>query len=153
MILVEDIVQFNENNIFFCESIKNNIITNGNFIRILYSNDKFILNGIYLHILFHNIIIEKYFNKYKCTFVIHDHLVLIETIRAIENSILRKINRNMNNKTPIYKIDDLIRTGNIKIFTENPNKINNEFLLKISGIWEDSLHYGVTYKFIPIIRQ
>ena len=151
MILIEDIDQFNKNNIFFCESIKNNIITNGNFIRILYSNDKFVLNGIYLHIIFNNIIIEKYFNKYKCVFEMYDHTELIETIRQIEESILKKI--NIINKTPTYKIYDLMSTGNIKIFSENPTKINNGFLLKISGIWEDEAHYGVTYKFIPITRQ
>ena len=148
MFLIENIEQFNKNNIFFCESIKNNIIQNGNFIRILYSNDKFILNGIYLHINFNNILVEKYFNKYKCIFEMYNHQNLIQTIRNIEECILKRI--NIVNKTPTYKIYDLISTGNIKIFSENIDKINNTFLLKISGIWEDDLNYGVTYKFTPI---
>jgi hypothetical protein len=148
MILIEDINQFNKNNIFFCESIKNNIITNGNFIRILYSNDKFILNGIYLHIIFNNITVEKYFNKYKCIFEMYNHFNLIESIRYIEDCILKQA--NISNKSPTYKIYELISTGNIKIFSENIDIINNEFLLKISGIWEDELNYGVTYKFTPI---
>ena len=50
MLLLENISQFNDNNIFFCEPINNNIITNGQFIRILYSNELFVLNGIYLYI-------------------------------------------------------------------------------------------------------
>ena len=116
MFLIENIEQFNKNNIFFCESIKNNIIQNGNFIRILYSNDKFILNGIYLHINFNNMIVEKYFNKYKCTFEMYNHENLIQTIRNIEECILKRI--NIVNKSPTYKIYDLISSGNIKIFSE-----------------------------------
>ena len=148
MLLLENISQFNDNNIFFCEPINNNIITNGQFIRILYSNELFVLNGIYLYIHFDDIIIEKYFNKYKCTYNIEQHKQLIENIRYIEESILKKT--NILNKTPICKIYDILSSGNIKFFSEKTEKIYNNFLLKISGIWEDDVNYGVTYKFLPI---
>lgn len=148
MFLIENIEQFNINDIFFCDPIKNNIITQGNFIRILYSNNLFILNGIYLYVYLHNIIVEKYFNKYRCIFDLEIHKELLESIICIEKGILKKA--NIPKKNPIYKINELICNGNIKFFSDNMEKINNGFLLKISGIWEDEKNYGVTYKFTPI---
>ena len=50
MNLVKNIEQYEENNIFFCEPIKNNIMNDGRFIRILYSNNILVLNGIYIYI-------------------------------------------------------------------------------------------------------
>ena len=44
MNLVKSIEQYNDKSIFFCEPIKNNIMSDGNFIRILYSSQQFILN-------------------------------------------------------------------------------------------------------------
>ena len=48
MYLVNTIEQYNNNHLFFCEPIKNNIMTEGKFIRILYSNDHITLNGVYI---------------------------------------------------------------------------------------------------------
>ena len=48
MNIVKTIDQYNENYIYFCEAIKNNIMNEGSFIRIIYSTPQFILNGIYL---------------------------------------------------------------------------------------------------------
>ena len=148
MNIIEYLENFNIDNVYFCEPIKNNIIVNGSFIRILYSNEQLVLNGIYLYVHFQNISIEKYFNKYKCTFDLQTHSKLIDNIKQIEDSILKKT--NIKNKSPSYKINDLLKNGNIKIFSENIDKINNGFLLKISGIWEDDNFYGVTYKFIQV---
>ena len=48
MNLVKKIEQYDEDNIFFCEPIKNNIMIEGNFIRILYSTFNVTLKVIYL---------------------------------------------------------------------------------------------------------
>jgi hypothetical protein len=63
---------------------------------------------------------------------------------------LKKV--NIKNKTPMMKIYEQLKNGNIKIFTnELLFKTNNSaFTLKISGIWETDLYYGVTYKFFKI---
>ena len=68
MILVKTIEQFKENSIFFCDPIKNNVMNEGNFIRILYSTNDIILNGIYFLITLNEINCEKYFNKFKFNF-------------------------------------------------------------------------------------
>lgn len=149
MNIVKTLDQYDENCIYFCDPIKNNVMNEGNFIRILYSTPTFVLNGIYLLIRLNDTIVEKYYNKYKCIFNVNNHKDIIEDVKAIEDSLLKKI--NIKNKFPQNKIHDQLKNGNIKIFSDvNPKTYTNSFLLKISGIWETETHYGVTYKFSKI---
>lgn len=150
MNIVKELNQFNKDHIYFCDPIKNNIMTDGLFVRILYSTEFCVMNGIYLSIFFQNISVEKYYNKYRCNFDSQLHKNVIYKIKNIEEAILQKV--NIKNKTPLYKIYDQICNGNIKFFSENIENINNLFLLKISGIWETETNYGVTYKFTNINR-
>lgn len=145
MNLVNTIEKYNNNNLFFCEPIKNNIMTDGNFIRILYSTNMVTLNGVYILINLTDTICEKYYNKYKCTFNIINHKELIDKIKSIEEEILKKYKTT---KTPSYKIYEQIKSGYIKVFTDTTNLHKNAFILKISGIWETQNNYGLTYKFI-----
>jgi hypothetical protein len=148
MNLVKKIEQYNESNIFFCDPIKNNIMNEGQFIRILYSTNTIVLNGIYLYIQLNEPFLEKYYNKYKCSFNTILHKELIDNIKLIEENILNKI--NIVNKTSQHKIYEQLKSGNIKIFCDSTPKTNNSFILKISGIWETQHNYGLTYKFTKI---
>ena len=148
MNIVKKIDQYDDNNIFFCESIKNNIMIEGNFIRILYSTYDITLNGIYLLIQFNDVVTEKYYNKIKCSFNVHNNKELIEKIKTIEENLLKKI--GINNKIPQYKIYEQLMNGHIKFFSNNNLKNNGSFILKISGIWETQMNYGLTYKFTKI---
>ena len=148
MNLVKKIDQYNEDNIFFCEPIKNTIMIEGTFIRILYSTFNVTLNGIYLFIQLNDIISEKYYNKNKCTFNVFTHKELIEKIKVIEENILKKI--EINDKVAQFKIYEQLINGNIKFFCDINTKPNNYFILKISGIWETQTNYGLTYKFTKI---
>lgn len=140
--------QYNEDNVYFCDPIKNNIMTDSNFIRILYSNEIITLSGIYLIININDLFCEKYYNKYKCIFNPNNHMELIENIRQIEENLLCKV--ELQNKMPQYKIYEQLKNGMIKIFNEITAKPNNNFLLKISGIWESQYSFGLTYKFISV---
>ena len=148
MNIVKKIEQYDDNNIFFCEPTKNNVMNEGNFIRILYSTHNFILNGIYLLITFNDISCEKYYTKYRCCFNVNSHIDTINNLKIIEDDILKKY-ENIN-KLPQYKIYEQLRNGNLKIFTDIGNKTICSFILKISGIWETEDKYGLTYKFIKI---
>ena len=64
MNVIKKLDQYDEKCVFFCEPIKNNIMNDGNFIRILYSNELFVLNGIYLIFSINSMNVEKYYNKY-----------------------------------------------------------------------------------------
>lgn len=146
MNIVKRIEQYDENNIYFCEPIKNNIMNEGSFIRIIYSTPKFVLNGIYLLILLNDIICEKYYNKYKCCFNINTHMEIIDSLKTIEENILKKV--EIKNKVPQLKIHEQLKSGNIKLFNDINTKTKCVFTLKISGIWETHTSFGLTYKFI-----
>lgn len=146
MNIVKKIEQYDENYVYFCEPIKNTIMNEGTFIRILYSTNTMVLNGIYLLIQLNDVTIEKYYNKLKYVFNVLIHKELIEKIRKIEENILKKA--NVTNKAPLFKIYEQLQSGCIKMFSDNIPKNNGTFILKISGIWENNNNYGLTFKFM-----
>lgn len=146
--LVKTIEQYNEDFVYFCEPIKNNIMSDGQFIRIIYSTPLFILNGIYIVINIIHTNVDKYYNKFRCTFDANQYKDTIDNIRIIEERLLKKV--NIYGKIPQHKIYEQLKNSNIKVFSESSDKINNTFLLKIAGIWETETEYGLTYKFITI---
>jgi len=148
MIVALKLDQYEDNCIYFCEPIKNKIMEEGNFIRILYTNQFVTLNGVYIIINFNDITMEKYYNKYKCSFNVLTHKKIIDKIKCIEENILN-IYRPYG-KTKQFKIYEQLQNGIVKIFNEVDNKKNNDFILKISGIWETPINYGLTYKFIKL---
>ncbi len=145
MNIVKTIDQYDDNCVYFCEPTKNNIMLNGTFIRILYSNSLAVLNGIYIGLDIYYTSIEKYYNKFKCSFDISQYNDLIERIRLLEQNILTKYKCSKN---PNYRIYEQIKCGNIKVFSEFIDKTNSLFYLKIAGIWETETDYGLTYKFM-----
>lgn len=146
MNIVKNIDQYNEDNVYFLEPIKNNIMNNGNFIRIIYSTSLFILNGIYINVNLNYTSVDKYYNKYRCSFDTIQYKELIEKLRSIEEGLIKKI--SILGKVPQFKIYEQLKNGNIKVFSETSDKIGNTFLLKIAGIWETETEYGLTYKFL-----
>jgi hypothetical protein len=148
MYVVLDINDFNINNIFYQEKVKNTVMDNSNFLRMIYSNELFILNGIFIKFDLQLETIEKSFNKYKCLFDIKTHHDMILQFSAIEKHMMDKY--GSTTKTPIYRIAEQLNNGFLKIFNEAECKEKNEFILKIYGIWETECEYGLTYKFINI---
>lgn len=142
---------YNINYVYFNDSIKNTVIENSNFIKIMFSNEDLYLNGIYLSIPLHNIILEKYYNKHKCIIDTELNKNILNFLFKLENNILDKYD---NKKIKKLIITNQLKQGNIKLFIEN-NKIETryskvDFVLKISGIWERDNEIGLTYKFIMI---
>jgi hypothetical protein len=149
MNVVIDIDEFEIENVFFQDSVKNTVMDDSNFIRTIYSTNLFTLNGIFLKIAINTLSVEKYFNKYKCSFDKVLNAAEVSKIVSIEECILNRI--NIKNKRATYKIYDQLECGNIKLFTDSTDRrINNQYILKISGIWETEREYGVTYKFAHI---
>ena len=140
MNVVKNFDQYDSRCVYYCDPIKNNIMNEGFFIRIMYSTNNFVLNGITLLVQLNDVYCEKYYNKYKCIFNITTHRETIEKVKSIEDGLLRNV--NIRGKMPQYKIYEQLR---------NSEKINNSlFMLKISGIWENDTQYGLTYKFMKI---
>ena len=150
MNVVLDIDDFKLENVFFQDSVKNTVMDNSNFIRTLYSTNLFTLNGIFLKTNINTSYVEKYFNKYKCIFDKELNRTVIDKMLLIEKNILQKV--EIKNKNAAYRIEDQLSSGNIKLFTDNLEKsLDNQYIFKISGIWETETDYGVTYKFMNII--
>ena len=150
MNLVTSIEQYHPRYVHFSEPIKNTVIPNSNFIRIYYSNNDMTLNGIYIKVSISNIQTEKYYNKYKCSFNKNENYKLIYMLQKFENDILNKY--RINNKISQTILFNQLNQGSMKIFAESEQifQTNMNFILKVSGIWENDREYGITYKFIPI---
>ena len=140
--------QYNDDYVYFSEPIKNNIMNDGSFIRIIYSTSLFILNGIYITININYLSIDKYYNKFKCSFDVFHYKEILDKLYTIEDALLKKI--GILGKIPNYKIHEQLKNGNIKAFSDISDKIGTTFLLKIAGIWETNTEYGLTYKFIIV---
>lgn len=163
-------LQYDVDNIYYMEPIVNTIMENSVFIKVIYSNPLIILNGLYLQLDLKLISSELYFKKVKYTYdVNNDHNKnIISNIYNIEKSILDKYNMNGSIKKKKNIIWDTLITGVIKLYPNNlyndasvsntmvntvmndVSKLNTSsvFILKISGIWENTNEYGLTYKII-----
>ena len=141
MIAYININNFNENNLYFTDSIKNTVINNGKFIRLHYTNNSTIFNGIYIFapLTLINKDNSNYINIKKDNYT----NLLIDIEKKILNKYLTK-------KKKVFRLNDQISLNSIKIFNNNDyNDINiNKIIIKISGLWEDENSYGLTYKFI-----
>ena len=148
MFIVQNINDINCHNIYFSESIKNTVLLNAKFYRILYSTSLYILNTIILNIKLYNVTIEQSFNKYKCSYPIEKNISYIRQLEHLERRILDMIDTKKNR---IYNITTQLNSGMIKLFT-NTNEIKSklEVVLKISGIWETEREIGITYKFMLV---
>lgn len=166
-----DISQFSLMNVFFLDT-KRNIIMDGNFTKIIYSNQYFSMNSIFLffpiEILSVDTILNKRFIKYNPSH--SKNQGLIEYVSKIESRILDYFkaysNINVRNSTLLSK---QLNSGSVKIYhehddhsyestscksrdfsRENPidDVLASTFTIKISGIWENYQEIGLTYKIL-----
>ena len=148
--MIKKIKQYDNNCVYFCEPIKNNIILESLFIKIFYSTSNIVFNGIYLELPFQECYYEKYYNKYKYVFNINNinNQEIMNGVKNIEEAILHKY--LVSNKMTQNKVFEQMKDGNIKLFCVNIPKYTNKLILKISGVWETIHNYGLTYKFIVL---
>jgi hypothetical protein len=146
MYIVIPLNNFNIKNVFYQGRIKNTMMENSNFVRIVYSNELFVLNGIFLKFDLNLVTIEKSFNKYKCIFDPFENIKNIDAIGSVEKQIMDQLNYTL--KKPNYRIYDQLHNGFLKIFNDAVCTDKNWFVLKVYGVWENEVEYGLTYKFI-----
>jgi hypothetical protein len=145
--------QFHPNSMNILDK-KPNMIIDGNFSKIIYSTNHFILNGLLIDFPIDSSIIK----KINHTIIEYDTLKtenLIESFQHIEQQMLHYYLDyfQITNKTCIYDLSDKLHTGSCKIYSSNYYKYSNNYLIpkyyiKISGIWENDKHIGLTYKII-----
>ena len=120
--------------IFFLDPIKNIIINNSKFIRIIYSNNLLTLNGIYL--------ICNIDNKDN-----NNNHGLLLYIQSLEDNILNKFSKE---KIKNYKLREYFNNNFINIDYTKSQENYSKYILKISGIWDASNNIGLTFKFLKL---
>ena len=77
------------------------------------------------------------------------HKDIIHRLLMLEDCILKKV--NIRNKVAVHKLAEQLKNGNIKFFSDSLEKIDtSNYVLKISGVWETTENYGITYKFLKL---
>jgi hypothetical protein len=149
MNLILPLSEFNLNCVHFGEKQKNTVIWNSFFIKLIYSNPEISLNGIFLLINLKQKQISKDYNKYKIKFNITNNHDLIHRIELIEKTILHKI--NIVGKTPRLSIYEQFKNGHLKLNLSNDYFNQDDLcILKLSGVWENSTEYGITFKYFLV---
>lgn len=148
MNFVDTIDNFNIKHVYFTNSLENTVMDNGIFSKILYSTEEISINGIYLVCNFTNTHIEKIgVNKFKVMWNKEKNKELMNKITCIESELLKKYGKPNNTK----QLASLLEHSNFRLFTEKDKLYsNNDFLLRISGIWENNDSCGITYKFLEL---
>lgn len=151
MNIVMNIDDLKNEHIFFCPPVKNTIIKDGRFSKMIYSNSLISLNSVYIQIPIRFLYVERYFNKIKYSFDIKDfhNREIVEKLCALENTILEKIN---SDKKPVLHLFNKLSRGVIIMDIERDYHLNAQqdicLILKISGVWETKYNYGLTFKII-----
>lgn len=147
MLLVVHPKELKIESINFLET-RNNILMDGTFTKIIYSNYDIILNGIYLRIPFNDYIYDKSYSRItlKNNKTNKDYINIISKYEYYILNYFKHINSCL--KIQKYLLKDQLSSMNFKVYRENypNNNINGDIVLKISGIWENESEYGLTYK-------
>ena len=127
----------------------------GTFAKIIYSNQYFSINSIYFHFLVEIHSIEKQMNKYIMKYNPNNviNAQIIQELSKIEYRIIEYYKQiNQINKRTNCILNKQLMSGNLKIYKDyNLSKINKnhpQYIIKISGIWENNNEIGITYKII-----
>ena len=154
-VLILPLSDITEENVYFLDS-KKNILMDGMFTKLIFMNEWFTMNGIYLSFpikVQHVEINPMMGQKHTIFFSVHDHLDLIQKIEVLEKSILSKYLPSENTKTPMYNISYSLQMGFFKIFKESKLlQKKTGFALKISGIWENAKNFGISYKIMDAVN-
>ena len=156
MNVVLPINHYSNNHIHLLDS-KQNIITDGIFTKVIFSNQLFAMNGLFI---FFPIDTENIINSNGRYFINFNpnsshNTDIINQVFSIEEQILNLYkNTNQVNKKKTFVLNNQLFTGNIKVYKDNYDSTddifysNKLFILKISGIWENDNEFGITYKII-----
>jgi hypothetical protein len=139
---------FNKNNVLINNKIKNNVINNSYFHRIYYSDTSLILNGITIEFTLKNITVEKHFNKIKINFNKKNNINTVDNLLRIEEDLLNMLNYTKKKK---LLLREQIGSNYIKINNRNfKQETEMKLILKISGFWESTYDYGITFRCLNI---
>ena len=150
--------------IYFLDK-KTNIIMDGVFTKILYSNHCMSMNGIYIDLPIKNIMTNKIHSKNILQLDTINNKDLFQKLIDIEKQLLNyyvqyfsplqidfqsnEKRHHIQNKTIIFNLKNQLQSGCIKYYKEHDcYSKTGSFYIKISGIWETYNEIGITFKLI-----
>lgn len=152
MNIILNIEDINCNNFFVNDEIKNTIIDQGTFHKLNYSNEVFTLTNSMIELKITEYDIYKNYHRYKIVFSPEKYKSIVEKISSIEKNIINILKIKLDRKKrPVLNIGPILSSGYFKI-SHIPG-IMERIALKISGIWETDIEYGLTYKFVIIYNN
>jgi hypothetical protein len=157
MNIILDLSDFQLGYLYFLQP-KQNIIMDGTFSKIIYSNEVFSLNSIYLHLPLEIATIERQGSKniVKLAGDSSFNINTIQQLSKIENRIIeyyKQTHPNKMGKIASCSLYKQLMNGSLKLYKEynvgnDHLKSSMQFILKISGVWEGPGDIGMTYKII-----
>jgi len=135
--------------IYFLDS-KNNMLMEGIFTKLIYTNEWFTMNGLYINLPIEIQGIDSTYYKQTVFFSVSQYSTLLHQLDLLERNILSKYCPIDKNKHKSFLLMQSLKLGYFRIFTTQntfPTKKKiTGFVLKISGIWENENEYGLSYK-------
>lgn len=169
MNLLLNIHQFNLSNIYFLDK-KTNMIMDGVFTKIRFSTNCVSMNGLYIELPMKNIMTNKVYSKNIIQLDTINNKDLFQKLIDIEKQLLQyyiqyfsqsqngfqsnDLCNPIQNKTIVYTLKNNILSGAIKYYNIYDSHYKpGLFYIKISGIWENKLEIGITFKIIEYQKQ
>lgn len=168
MFLSIPIQTFDVSNVLFTDAVPNLIMKNSSFIKMLYGTDLFTTNGLYILLTMNNIDVRK-FQEGTVTKLLFQNTYILEQLERLEIQLLQQYQTMFDNehektnflhkegfieikKTPVMKLKQHLERKSIKLPNSVPegNYSQMKVIIKLSGVWVSAVHYGITYKFIPV---
>lgn len=160
-------------NVYFLET-KKNMIIDGVFTKIIYTHPFYTMNGLYFHLPdgiqcdssnkledrpFTNGLGNSFINIY-IDFKKKTHICWCACIENVEREILHdysifKRNNGIDqfDSKPNFSLQKQLKYGFFKTYKEHTfSDTSSSYILKISGVWETQMEYGITYKIIKGIH-
>jgi hypothetical protein len=165
MNILLNINDFKLSNIYFLDK-KINMIMDGVFTKIIYSNNCMSMNGIYIDFPIKNVMTNKIHSKHIIQLDVINNKDIFQKMIDIEKQILSyyvqyysllqcdpsistEKRLSIQNKTIIYSLKNQIQNGSIKYYKEYDSYSKPlSFYIKFSGIWENQHEIGITFKII-----
>ena len=155
MILIMNIIykldHVDTTGVYFSDK-KKNMLMEGSFTKLLYSDEHITTIGLYLQCPFKSHAKSILSNKCFLTMKPNENVDIVQKIKNIESFLMTYyVQYTQTTKRPTYLLSEKMDSGNIKYYSKLNNIHKNyHIILKISGIWESDEECGITFKFIQM---
>ena len=156
--------------IYFSDK-KTNMIMDGFFTKLMFSNDYVTMHGLYIDMPIKNPMVNKIYSRNVLQLDIYNNKDIIQKFIDIEHQLLQyysmfyqlSINesdtcmsirdRKNKSKSFSYNLKSQLQNGSIKYYkdmNDSQSAKTSFFYIKISGIWENQDEIGITFKLLKI---